>query len=332
MYVNLWSEHLACDYSLCLCVEKIAFWMACSGKMEDAASHMNVEEPFAGGVVSFALHMNGKTVEAERIARTAMNEGHRDPWAIHAVAHCLYSLGRSKECIRFLDEHRAQVRKSSPSSFMKGHMEFHQALCYIDLEDSENLQKLVEGPLWTTLSVEERSDYWNAVGLLNIYWKAELRGLPSLKEDSLQQAMEIVIAGASASKSPVFSLCVLRWSMGDFRTKWKGQIMKIDNDVLKSMAAAVDLLYPSSDGSNKDSFPRLKVVACTEATERFILSNLDSLHTLGASPEQREVLEEFLAVAIKKSSVSGVDLSAWKQRNIRPHISFYSRLLAESAD
>jgi hypothetical protein len=60
---------------------------------------------------------------------------------------------------------------------MKGHMEFHLALCHLALKDAESLNQLIHGTLWGTMSTEMKADYWNAVGLLNILWKAERGGV-----------------------------------------------------------------------------------------------------------------------------------------------------------
>ena len=319
----------------------IAFWMACSGNMLQAAHTLTsvvTKVPYAAGVLSFAMYMNhdnsssnssSSIQQAEQIARQAMAQGFQDPWTLHAVAHCLYAQGKSKECAIFLDQHRKVIQQSRPSAFMKGHMEFHQALCYIDMEDGNALHSLIEGPLWNDLTESERQDYWNAAGLLNVQWKAELRGI-AVHPSSIAEAIAILMPSASVSKSSVFSVCILRWSTRDFRIEWKEGLLKSENAVLRDLAHAVDLVYPSACDNNE--LPSFSSEGCIQAVDTYLAPNVDRLDQLGASPEQREVVEEFLAIAGKvagegKLPISTIDMSSWTKRNCRPNVNFYESIL-----
>lgn len=318
--------------------------MACSGKMLEAANpleHVHHNTPYAGGVWSFAKYMNGDVTEAETVARQALARGFQDPWTIHAIAHCLYSQGKPAECIQFLNEYRPIIQQSKPSAFMKGHMEFHQALCFIDLENVEDLHTLIHGPLWNDLTTSEREDYWNSSGLLGVQWKAELRGLKNpWHRPSIQQAMDILRStNASATKSCVFSLCILRFTTGTFRKKWKEEILKdSDNGVLCDVARAVDLVYPSGERTttnNADDMPLFSVESCSEAVEKYLAANVDKLDQLGASPEQREVIEEFLVVVAKAAGngqlpIETIDMTGWTRRNHRPNVQFYKSILPDA--
>jgi len=300
--------------------------------------------PYAGGILSFAMHMNGDSKSAEEIARQAVTiDDFQDLWTIHAIAHCLYSQGRILECIQFIDSYRPIIQKANPSAFMKGHMEFHQALCYIDLENVPGLHDLIDGHLWTSLSHSEQRDYWNAAGLLNIQWKAELRGLSNVVHHaSLKQAMDILEGtsssspGALASKSAVFSLCILRWSNGTFREEWRLQLMKSDNYILCDLAAAVDAVYPpsplSAGATAADGFPVFASHVCSNAIEKYLAEHVDNLDKLGASPEQREVIEEFIVIVAKVAGkeqlpIETIDMQNWTKRNYRPNITFYESAL-----
>ena len=318
----------------------IAFWMACSGDMLQAAKQLTPmvhKVPYAAGVLSFAMYMNSSSSssaiqEAEQVARRAIDEGFQDLWTLHAVAHCLYAQGKSKECAMFLDGHRKFIQQSQPSAFMKGHMEFHQALCYIDMEDITALHSLIDGPLWKDLTEPEKQDYWNAAGVLNVQWKAELRGI-AIHPSSIAEAMAIIMPTASPTKSSVFSLCILRWSRGRFRKEWKKGLLKSDNTVLRDFADAVDFVYPST--SDKHELPAFSSEGCVQAVNEYLAPNVDTLDQLGASPEQREVVEEFLIVAAKaagkgKLPISTIAMSSWTNRNYRPNVNFYESVLGLS--
>lgn len=280
--------------------------------------------PFAGGILAFAQHMNGSVDVAEATARKAILDGFNDPWTIHAIAHCLYSQGEPLECSAFLEKYRSHLQKCQPSAFMKGHMEFHLALCYIDVHQELTLENLINGPLWTGLSDLEQKDYWNAAGLLCIHWKAELHGMPRTDVSTIHQALTILRPSASPGKSAVFSLCILRWSTGAFRLEWKKQIQKSDNEVVVAIANAIEAIYP-------DGVAVFSENAC-ETAMQFLAPVAGKLEKLGASPEQREVLEDFVGVVAKfvadASSVEvTIDMKRWAERNERPNITFYDTIL-----
>lgn len=235
--------------------------------------------------------MNGKHKQAEETARSAMVAGFQDPWTLHAVAHSLYSQGRLEECVQFLDDQREHIQSCNPSAFMKGHLEFHQALCFIALKDEVKLQSLIQGALWKDLSESEKDDYWNATGLLGVHWKAELNGL-SLDRSTVDEALAILQPTASPTKSSVFSLCILRYlPAGTFRNEWKATLCEGDNSILLAIAEAVNTLYPCGTSNNMSSE---QCIAAREKLSPSVTSN--NLVKLGASPEQREVLEDFLDV------------------------------------
>lgn len=297
----------------------VAFWMACTGKMLEAGERLaslTDTTPFAGGILSFAIHMSGDSTRAEKIARDAIQKGFDDPWTLHAVAHALYSLGRSKECAAWLTEHRRNVQGCS--AFMKGHMEFHLALCLCDMEDSAGLTDLINGPMWSTMPKAEQEDYWNATGLLNLLWKAELRGMAVMAEIQRNEALSIVTSmGGESTDSPVFSLCIFRWSTGVFREGWKNALVHSDNHVLGVVAQAVEVIY--ANGKEVD----LSSGAWKEAA-RILAPVTNQLEKLGASPEQREVIEDFVGVVGKRSEdINVIDLASWDKRNRRPSVAFY---------
>jgi hypothetical protein len=278
----------------------IAFWLACSGQMLVQAAKLledYVENtPFAGGVLSFAVHMNGDSVAAETIARTAIQKGFDDPWTIHAVAHALASQDRFEECASWLLSNKDKSQHCN--AFMKGHMEFHLALCHLALKDAESLNQLIHGTLWGTMSTEMKADYWNAVGLLNILWKAELGGVirssRKVYSEYIDQALQGVTAalsGVDASKSFVFSLCIFRFACGSLRDEWKKALIVIPQQekdetthVLSVVSTAISVLYHN----NEEQDPSY------ETGRSLVAPIANKLDKLGASPEQREVIQEFV--------------------------------------
>jgi len=288
----------------------IAFWMACAGKMLAASLPLDgvVEtHPFAGGVLAFAQHMTGDSEKSLATARRAISKGFDDPWTLHAVAHSLYSLGRSQECALWLVKHRS--RTAACSTFMKTHMEFHLGMCLLDLQDGRALEELLDGPLWGSLSATERTDYWAATGVLNILWKAALRGIEVHTsalhiKSSLEQ-----LQAADVSKSKVFSLCILRWISP---CTWLEKIKATGDEVFTAVAMAIHAAYKEQDWE-----------ACADALHPIV----ERLHELGASPEQREVIDEFVAVAIK---TAGRPLEPHLKKLRRANVAWYDQLSGAS--
>lgn len=286
----------------------VAFWMACAGKMLEAGCLLGrdvARAPFAGGVLAFAQHMAGNSELAEATAREAIAAGFRDPWTLHAVAHCLYSLGRSAECAEWLRAHRAESKDCTV--FMRTHMEFHLALCLLDVEDGPGFSALVDGPLWGDLPAEERKDYWAATGVLCALWKAELRGIgpPARTAQVVASALE-ALRGADPLKSKVFGLCVLRHD-----ASWLGVLQAADDDVLAAAATAVDAAY-RGDG--------------WVASAQRLAPVLGRLDELGASPEQREVLHEFAVQCCIRGGLPQETTSTWLGQHRRPGIAFYDSI------
>lgn len=320
----------------------IAFWMGCVDKMDSVVEPLRPHAqtlPYAGGIVAFVQHMAGRSADAEQTARSAIAAGLDDPWTLHAVAHCLYSLGRIAECADWMTEKRTATAKCS--TFMRTHFEFHLALCLIDLEDVVGLEELVSGPLWGDLAEGEKDDYWAATGVLNVCWKAELRGLPlDRRKDRryiIDDALRHLEKSATVSRSKVFSLCILRWAKGEFRDTWLHKLYaeSVQTEVFRIMIDAVSTIYAGGgEGSMSNDTEKWRDVMS------LILPAADRLSELGASPEQREVLEEFVGTVMLKNKLLascgdedskqakdtvGVSIDRWLERNRRPGVTYYDQ-------
>ena len=131
--------------------------------------------------------MQGDHEGAESTGMDAINAGFCDVWTVHAVAHAMFFQGRPRECLQWLETHDEVIKECGP--FMRIHIAFHKALCFVDLEDANGLEMMLQGDLWASLSPEEKNDYWTAVSVLNILWKADLRGV-KVSFDYASQALQ----------------------------------------------------------------------------------------------------------------------------------------------
>src|ERR1044072_1273721 len=138
-----------------------------SGKRLFAA---NQENRYAHAMYAFGLEECNRLDEAETIARAALAIDRRDPWAHHAVAHCLEARGRMLEGVAFLES--MSDTWEGCNSFMYTHNWWHLALFLIDLDRTDEALALFDKRVWGVWE-EFCEDQINAVSLLA---RVELRG------------------------------------------------------------------------------------------------------------------------------------------------------------
>ncbi len=120
---------------------------------------------------AFGLEECNRIEEAEATARQGLALDRRDPWAHHAVAHCLEARGHMLEGVAFLKE--MSDTWEGCNSFMYTHNWWHLALFLIDLDRTEEALALYDKRVWGVWK-EFCEDQINAVSLLA---RLELRGI-----------------------------------------------------------------------------------------------------------------------------------------------------------
>jgi tetratricopeptide (TPR) repeat protein len=120
---------------------------------------------------AFGLEECNRIDEAEATARRALAIDRRDPWAHHAIAHCLEARGKMLEGVAFLQS--MTDTWESCNSFMYTHNWWHLALFLIDLDRTDEALGLYDRRVWGVWK-EFCEDQINAVSLLA---RLELRGV-----------------------------------------------------------------------------------------------------------------------------------------------------------
>jgi tetratricopeptide (TPR) repeat protein len=120
---------------------------------------------------AFGLEECNRIDEAEALARKALAIDRRDPWAHHAVAHCLEARGRLLDGVAFLKS--MSDTWESCNSFMYTHNWWHLALFLIDLDRGDEALALYDKRVWGVWK-EFSEDQINAISLLA---RLELRGI-----------------------------------------------------------------------------------------------------------------------------------------------------------
>ena len=120
---------------------------------------------------AFGLAECNRLDEAEAHARRAIERQRKDPWAHHALAHCLEARGRLMDGVAFLQS--VSDTWEDCNSFMYTHNWWHLALFLIDLDRADEALALFDGRVWG-VSKEFSEDQINAISLLA---RLELRGV-----------------------------------------------------------------------------------------------------------------------------------------------------------
>jgi len=131
----------------------------------------NGDNRYVWAMYAFGLEECNRLDEAETAARKAIALDRRDPWAHHAVAHCLEARGRMQEGVAFLES--VSDTWESCNSFMYTHLWWHLALFLIDLDRTDAALQLYDRRVWGVWK-EFSEDQINAISLLA---RLELRGV-----------------------------------------------------------------------------------------------------------------------------------------------------------
>lgn len=131
----------------------------------------NEDNRFVWGMYAFGLEECNRLEEAEAAARKGLAIDRNDPWAHHAIAHCLEARGRLLEGVAFLNS--VSDTWTDCNSFMQTHNWWHLALFLIDLDRTDEALALYDGRVWGVWK-EFCEDQANAVSLLA---RLELRGV-----------------------------------------------------------------------------------------------------------------------------------------------------------
>ncbi|WP_009630856.1 tetratricopeptide repeat protein [Synechocystis sp. PCC 7509] len=124
------------------------------------------------GMVAFGLEQCHKLEEAEAIGRQALEINRYDPWAQHAVAHVMESLGRIDEGIAWMSSFTDTWENCN--SMLYTHNWWHIALYYLEKGDTKRVLELYDRHIWGKAWHESSKDQ---VGAISLLLRLELRGV-----------------------------------------------------------------------------------------------------------------------------------------------------------
>jgi tetratricopeptide (TPR) repeat protein len=118
---------------------------------------------------AFGLEEMGEYDRAEERGRESVSINPRDGWGYHAVAHVLEMRNQPEEGIRWLSSTSA---KWAPESFFKVHNWWHLALYHLELDQTDEVLKLYDGPI----RAEQSAVALDLIDASAMLWRLYLRG------------------------------------------------------------------------------------------------------------------------------------------------------------
>lgn len=138
-----------------------------------ALPHYSPSEPSYGyllGMYAFGLEENNELERAKAAGERALEHNRRDPWAIHALAHCAETQGRAAEGIELYE---SREQDWAVDNFFSVHNWWHLGLFYLDRGDGERVLEIYDQKVRGARS-EQNLDLVDASSYL---WRLELAGL-----------------------------------------------------------------------------------------------------------------------------------------------------------
>lgn len=122
------------------------------------------------GLYAFGLEESGDYARAEATGREALSLEPQDCWAHHAVAHVMEMQGRARDGIGWMSAR--EPFWAGESNFFQIHNWWHRALYHLDLEQTDEVLRLYDGPIRSGRSTVAL-DMLDASALL---WRIQLTG------------------------------------------------------------------------------------------------------------------------------------------------------------
>jgi len=129
------------------------------------------DEPYAHGLIAFALEQKSRLGEAEEEGLHAVEIAIDDAWAHHAVAHVMETQGRAREGARWLD-HCAHTWEKK-GVFIRDHNWWHAGLFRIALGREKDALEIFDRRLWGNWTEFPQEQ----IGAVSMLWRLEMRGL-----------------------------------------------------------------------------------------------------------------------------------------------------------
>ncbi len=135
------------------------------------ALEANPDRAYAHGMAAFGFEQTGDLQRAEEEGRLGTEMSEHEPWANHAVAHCLDAGGRLDEGVEWM--HGLSQRWDDCNSFMYTHNWWHTALFHLDRGETDVSLDIYDRHLWPI----EPTFAQDQIGAVSMLTRLEMRGV-----------------------------------------------------------------------------------------------------------------------------------------------------------
>mgnify|MGYP005854461655 CR=1 FL=1 len=259
------------------------------------------------GVRAFALEESGALAQAETAGREAVARQADDPWAIHAVAHCLETTGRSTEGITWIDDLTKHWRDAGT---MDGHLRWHRALFALEAQGPEAVLAEFDAGMHPPES-DEYLDLCNDIALLQ---RLELAGLDvGDRWDALADRVEL------RSNDALLGFCDVHWVLGLAAAGRQGAA----DAVIASLCERAAEEAQEAVALRTAALPVARAMRAWRADDaRGTFETLwgchDEIHRIGGSHAQRDLFEQILIAAARRCGEDEIALHLARERRPVP--------------
>ena len=175
-------EEILAQYPADICALRVAHYLhfyrgkgeamaASTERVSSAYSEDTLHYGYYLGMHAFGLEESGQLDQAERVGRQAAEINPADLWAVHAVAHALYTKGDYEGGIDWLRHHEEHWQGTNNFRY---HLYWHIALYHLQRKDYEGALAIYDAELEKSLDDDFYLDVCNNASLL---WRLEHRGV-----------------------------------------------------------------------------------------------------------------------------------------------------------
>lgn len=260
------------------------------------------------GIHAFALEENGAFEEAQALGRRAVSLDPEDPWAIHAVAHCLEMEGRTAEGLAWIDSHGTHWAKAGT---MTGHLAWHRALFALETEGPEAVLE----DFTTRYQVGDSEEYLDLCNDIALLQRLALRGL----------AVKPALAAVADRLGPrlgehMLAFCDAHWVLGLAAAERFEEAESVIAGLLSRGAQGDPDAEPYRElavplGEACLAFHRGAYGACW----RGIQALLPILHRLGGSHAQRDLFVQIMLAAAAEDGTQSTFATLLAERQRTGH-------------
>ena len=303
--IHIWEQVLA-QYPRDILAFRLhhfcAFWLGRAPVMREVVERVmpawGRDDPGYGSMLAcraFAAEECGDYVLAEHAGRAAVALDPADLWAVHAVAHTLEMQGRRGEGVQWVESLRPHF---GGTNNIRHHVEWHQAMYHLELGQHDRVLELYDtgfrdlGSEVTQMQPDLYIDCQNAASML---WRLQRQGV-----DVGDRWVEIADKAEARIGDTLSGFTLPHWMMALTATGREDAAARM----LEALREAARGNGPQAAILRDAALPVCEAIALhaqgdAAGAVRRMLPALGTMHTLGGSYAQQDVLEQFFLVAAR---------------------------------